>query len=419
MDVRLYHDSVVMLHFKETNRSVGALVDTGAAASCCALSLLRRLLPNYTSQMLPIDKCFSTADGKSEKFYVFPQLNRSMILGRTFYTIRTLCWISPNICYLWTLFTSSTPLNTSPPSPILPTQTWTVSLTRLALTRLPGVPHVPHNNRLPPAHACLIQQPVPPQSAVISRTQRPIKAPQMHRTPHSTTSPATISSFRQNTKPNQSVPNAQDAISGPGFHKPDTLACPTDTTTGSAAGSDVDSARSDKLVSDNNDRNHTSQGHNTSIPIANTCSDEWVPDSICPTNATTAHIEGLDSATITAKQRPHAPFLDLIKYLQHGLAPTTKKRYLYCVSRENTHGLFGPHQLLVIHQPNRDGTPGVRVLVPPCMRAELVHLYHAKLLHHSGMFKTISKLSTFAIKAVVLETHKLEKFTNTGSRFPN
>ena len=103
MDVRLYHDSVVMLHFRAPNRSVGALVDHGAAVSCCALSLLHRLLPTYKSQMLPTDKCFSTADGKSftpvsiitlhftigslnlkEKFYIFSQLNRSLIFGRTF-----------------------------------------------------------------------------------------------------------------------------------------------------------------------------------------------------------------------------------------------------------------------------------------------------------------------------------------------
>ena len=92
MDVRLYRDSVVVLHFNITNRCVGALVDMDTAVSCCALSFPRRLLPTYKSQMLPTDECFSTADGESftpvgiitlhftigsltlnEKFYIFPQ----------------------------------------------------------------------------------------------------------------------------------------------------------------------------------------------------------------------------------------------------------------------------------------------------------------------------------------------------------
>jgi hypothetical protein len=136
---------------------------------------------------------------------------------------------------------------------------------------------------------------------------------------------------------------------------------------------DTDSVNPDKLISDNAETTQAAPGHDENIQFDNAHSDKWVSDNTCATKA-----------TIAANQRAHGPFLDLIMYL----APTTKKRFNYCV----THGLYGPHQLLVVHQTNDNGTPGVRVLIPPDMRATLIQLYHDKLLHHSGMFKIVSKI---------------------------
>ena len=82
---------------------MAALVDTGAAVSCCSASLLDKILPSYKHQLIPTTRSFKTADGDlfrpmgtillhfainkitySETFYVFRQLNHAMILGKTF-----------------------------------------------------------------------------------------------------------------------------------------------------------------------------------------------------------------------------------------------------------------------------------------------------------------------------------------------
>ncbi len=361
MDVRLYHDSVVMLNFKATNRSVGALVDTGAAVPCCTLSLPRCLLPTYKSQIVPSDKCFSTVNGKSftpigvislhfnigsltlsEKFYVFPQLNRSLILDRTFLhgSHAMLDFTSHSL----KLDTSYPNLNSFPYTPVIDVITWSVSRAMQAAQTSPGTDLSPH-------------------TSAVSDSRRPLH----------TSKPNDIESEKQIDR---SLPGPRDCGDTPrsskvtsktqhdtpcsGFREPGSPRPPVDTTPGSDVAVRADNIAPDKFPS-----------HNS-----------------CDNNATTAYIEGLDHATIPAKQRTHGPFLDLINSLQHGLVPPTKKRYTYCVARENTHGLHGPHQLLVVHVPNRDNSSGVHVLIPPVMRPMLLQLYHDKLFHHSGMFKT-------------------------------
>jgi len=82
---------------------VSALVDTGAAISCCAESLIKKLHPHYNELLIPTAQQFKTANGKpltplgttmltfyiknqpfSEKFFIFKELSHSLILGRNF-----------------------------------------------------------------------------------------------------------------------------------------------------------------------------------------------------------------------------------------------------------------------------------------------------------------------------------------------
>ena len=103
LNVEFYHDSTISILFKGPNRHVSALIDTGAAISCCAESLIRKLHPHYKSLLIPTAQEFKTADGKpltplgtamltfyiknqpfSEKFFIFKELSHSLILGRNF-----------------------------------------------------------------------------------------------------------------------------------------------------------------------------------------------------------------------------------------------------------------------------------------------------------------------------------------------
>ncbi len=103
LNVEFFADSTLPVFFKDSNRHVTTLIDSGAAINCCAVTLLKKLYSHYKSLIIPTQREFSTADGEklnplgsatltfyinkrpySEKFFIFKQLSHSLILGREF-----------------------------------------------------------------------------------------------------------------------------------------------------------------------------------------------------------------------------------------------------------------------------------------------------------------------------------------------
>jgi hypothetical protein len=96
----------------------------------------------------------------------------------------------------------------------------------------------------------------------------------------------------------------------------------------------------------------------------------------------------LDLKEIAIEQRKHKPFRDLINYLKDNKLPPTKKRLDYCVLRENSHDLFGEHDLLVTYCHAKSLNHGPKILIPPWYVHKIIRLFHVTLYPHTGIFKT-------------------------------